>query len=65
MRASTGAGAVREENSMPSATCPVCGKGFRLEEDEAVLYARVSCPGCDAQLEVIDEDPLMLEELED
>jgi lysine biosynthesis protein LysW len=50
---------------MPRATCPACGKGFRLEGDEAVLYGRVYCPNCDAQLEVIDENPVMLEELED
>ncbi len=49
---------------MPRATCPACGKGFRLSEDEAVLYGRVDCPHCDAALEVIDESPVMLEELE-
>jgi lysine biosynthesis protein LysW len=50
---------------MPRGTCPACGKGFRLDEDEAVLYSRVYCPNCDAPLDVIDEDPLMLEEAEE
>ena len=50
---------------MPRATCPACGKGFHLDEDEAVLYNRVYCPHCDASLEVIDENPIMLEELEE
>ena len=50
---------------MPRATCPACGRAFRLEEDEAVLDERVSCPNCDALLEVIDENPLTLEELDD
>ena len=50
---------------MPRATCPACGRGFRLEEAEAVLYGKVYCPHCDAPLEVIDEDPVMLEELDE
>ena len=54
-----------EEGSMPRATCPACGKGFRLEEAEAVLHGKVYCPNCDAPLEVIGENPLMLEELDD
>jgi len=58
-------GAEREEGSVPRATCPACGRAFRLEEDEAVLNERVSCPNCDALLEVIDENPLTLEELDD
>lgn len=47
---------------MPSVTCPVCGKGFRVGSEEAGLYERVTCPSCDAMLEVIDEDPVVLEE---
>ena len=50
---------------MPKTVCPVCGKGFHLDEDEALLYERVSCPNCDAPLEVIDEDPLTMEEILD
>ena len=47
---------------MPKAVCPAGGKSVSLHEDEAVLYERVSCPNCDAVLEVVDEDPLMLDE---
>jgi len=50
---------------MTSVVCPSCGKGFRLDEDEAVLYERTTCPHCDALLEVIDENPPLLEEVED
>jgi len=50
---------------MPRATCPACGRGFRLEEADAVLYTKVYCPNCDAPLEVIDEEPVMLEELDE
>ncbi|MBU1050632.1 anaerobic ribonucleoside-triphosphate reductase [Candidatus Bipolaricaulota bacterium] len=49
---------------MPSTTCPVCGKGFRIDEDQALLYEQVSCPHCDANLEVIDESPVILEEID-
>jgi lysine biosynthesis protein LysW len=49
---------------MPSATCPVCGKGFRIDEDQAYLYEQVTCPACDATLEVIDENPIVLEEID-
>lgn len=50
---------------MPSVTCPACGRSFRIDQDEAMLYERVACPNCDALLEVTDEDPLILEEIED
>jgi len=50
---------------MPKAVCPTCGKSFRMDEDDVLLYERVSCPHCDALLEVVDEDPLTLEEASD
>lgn len=49
---------------MPSVTCPACGKGFQLGSEEAMLYETVTCPRCDAILEVIDEDPIMLDVME-
>lgn len=49
---------------MPNVVCPLCGKGFTLNSGEAVLYERVTCPMCDALLEVVDEDPVTLEEAE-
>jgi len=50
---------------MPGAICPACGRGFRLEDEDTVLYGQVNCPHCNALLEVIDENPVILEELED
>jgi lysine biosynthesis protein LysW len=50
---------------MPKAACPVCGKSVSVHPDEAILYERVTCPNCDALLEVIDEEPLMLDEVTD
>jgi lysine biosynthesis protein LysW len=49
---------------MPIVTCPACGKGFPLDSSEAALYERVICPRCDAVLDVVDEDPITLEEVE-
>jgi len=48
---------------MPKAPCPACGKSVTVHEDDALLYERVTCEHCDALLEVIDEEPLMLEEI--
>ena len=48
---------------MPKAVCPVCGKNVTVNEEDAVLYERVNCPHCDALLEVIDEDPMILDEI--
>lgn len=50
---------------MPKAVCPSCGKNIQVDVDEAALYETVTCPYCDAKLEVIDDDPLMLEEITD
>ena len=49
---------------MPSAVCPACGKNIRIDEDPAYLYERVVCPACDAELEVVDESPVILEEID-
>jgi lysine biosynthesis protein LysW len=50
---------------MPSVACPACGKKFQLGSEEAMLYETVTCPMCDANLEVIDESPLTLEQMDD
>ncbi len=50
---------------MQRAVCPVCDKSVRLDDDEAMLYERVTCPHCDALLEVVEEFPLTLEEVSD
>ncbi|MFC2079388.1 MJ0042-type zinc finger domain-containing protein [Candidatus Bipolaricaulota bacterium] len=49
---------------MPSAKCPACGRSFRVDDDLAYLYEQVSCSHCGADLEVIDENPLVLEEID-
>ena len=50
---------------MPQATCPVCGVELRLGKAEAVFGRRLTCPECGAVLEVVEEDPLELEEVLD
>lgn len=50
---------------MPRATCPVCDAELRLSQAEAVFGRRITCPGCGAVLEVVEEDPLELEEVFD
>lgn len=50
---------------MPKSICPVCAESVTLTPEEAVLYEQVTCPHCGAELEVIDEDPVILDELAD
>lgn len=48
---------------MPRAICPVCEAELRLGKAEAVMGRQITCPECGAMLEVIEEDPLELEEI--
>lgn len=48
---------------MPKAFCPVCEAELRLSKGEATLGSRITCPDCGASLEVVEEDPLELEEI--
>ncbi|MBC7221372.1 lysine biosynthesis protein LysW [Candidatus Bipolaricaulota bacterium] len=48
---------------MPRATCPVCDAELRLSQAEVVFGRRLTCPECGAVLEVVEEDPLELEEV--
>lgn len=48
---------------MPKPKCPVCGASIRLAKDEATYGSRVTCSECGALLEVVEEDPLTLEEV--
>jgi lysine biosynthesis protein LysW len=50
---------------MPRANCPVCEAELRLSKAEAVFGRRITCPECGAVLEVVEEDPLELEEVLD
>jgi len=48
---------------MAKGICPVCDAEMRLAETEAVLYHQVRCPECGALLEIVEENPLELEEI--
>ena len=50
---------------MPSTACPVCGKNVRIDEEQVYLYERIECPHCGADLEIIDENPITLDEVMD
>lgn len=50
---------------MPSGVCPACGKNIRIDADQAYLYEQVVCSFCEANLEIIDEDPIILEEIDE
>lgn len=50
---------------MPRAVCPVCDAELRLSKTEAVLGRHLTCPECGAVLEVVEEEPLELEEVLD
>ncbi len=41
--------------------CPECGEQFETESDVLFLFNRFYCSHCDALLEVIEEDPLVLD----
>jgi len=41
--------------------CPECGEQFETESEALFLFNRIYCSACDALLEVIEEDPLVLE----
>lgn len=45
--------------------CPVCDAQLRLSKTEAVLGRRLTCPECGAVLEVVEEEPLELQEVFD
>lgn len=41
--------------------CPECGKQFETEPDVLFLFNRFYCSLCDALLEVVEEEPLVLD----
>jgi len=45
--------------------CPECGEQFETESDSLFLFNRLYCSACDALLEVIEEDPLVLEAVDE
>jgi hypothetical protein len=40
--------------------CPECSETFEIGSDTVFLFNRFHCSVCDALLEVIEEDPLVL-----
>ena len=47
----------------PRVICPACRKGIKITLDEVNFYGQLICPKCDALLEVVEEDPLKVEEV--
>lgn len=45
---------------MPIAICPSCGEDIKMRGNSKIGQA-VTCPYCDAELEVIDLDPVELD----
>lgn len=45
--------------------CPECGVENMYRESDLSLYEQVSCEACGALLEVVEEDPYVLELVED
>ncbi len=41
--------------------CPECGAQFETEASALFLFNRFYCSHCDALLEVVEEDPLVLD----
>ena len=48
---------------MAKGICPVCDAALRLTETEAAIYQQVRCSECGTLLEVVEENPLELEEV--
>lgn len=45
--------------------CPECGEQFETDADALFLFNRFYCSACDVLLEVIEEDPLVLEAIDE
>ena len=45
--------------------CPECGEQFETDADALFLFNRFYCLACEALLEVIEEDPLVLEAIDE
>ncbi len=56
-------GGIAKEATVRRAVCPVCGASFMIDAEDAVYGNRVTCPECGALLEVLEEEPLVLEEV--
>jgi len=45
--------------------CPECGVENMYRESDLTLYEQVHCETCGALLEIVEEDPYVLEVVED
>jgi lysine biosynthesis protein LysW len=45
--------------------CPECGKDIELEMDDIEVKALLSCPHCEAELEIVNDEPVEVRSLED
>lgn len=54
-----------KEVVMPKVSCPACRKKISLPLSELILGNRLHCPLCYALLEVVEEDPPKLMEVEE
>jgi len=52
-----------KEEIIPRVICPACGKGISINSDEVNFYNQLVCPRCEALLEIVEEDPLTVEEV--
>ena len=50
---------------MTKVECPECCGEFEAESDVLFLFNRFNCLLCDALLEVIEEEPLVLEAVDE
>jgi len=46
---------------MPMTSCPLCGTSINIDREDAILFSRICCPGCNLLLEIISETPLMVD----
>jgi peptide subunit release factor 1 (eRF1) len=45
--------------------CPECGEQFEVSPDALLLFNRFYCSACDAPLEVVEEQPLILQAIDE
>jgi peptide subunit release factor 1 (eRF1) len=45
--------------------CPECGEQFETESNVLFLFNQIYCSACDAPLEVIEEEPLVLQVIDE
>lgn len=50
---------------MVEVVCPGCGVKDTFQKAELTLYNQITCDACGATLEVVEEDPLVVEVADD